>query len=130
VTRTELRRLLAEAAPGPWEAIARVDEGDWLVLTDEDPRGWRNDLSTMQEQDARLVAGAVNALPGLLDELDAADEHARSEVTETRQAQARRRALRIVRDYLARGGRLGFVYGAEERRLRKAIEDAILAGVR
>ena len=64
--RTELRRLLVDsnaASPGPWRRIGqRVDDRD------------RFEVGTfICEQDAELIVAAVNALPSLLDQLDAAE---------------------------------------------------------
>ena len=64
--QAELRRLLTDstiASPGPWRRIGeRVDDCD------------RAEVGTfICEQDAALVAAAVNALPSLLDQLDAAE---------------------------------------------------------
>ena len=39
----------------------------------DDPRVYRRDVSDVAHPDARLIVGAVNALPDLLDQLDAAE---------------------------------------------------------
>ena len=68
--RTELRRLLDEATPGPWE----VEESQiWgpdgaFVAAVRWGGGAITDLP-----DALLIAAAVSALPDLLDQLDAAE---------------------------------------------------------
>ena len=87
--RTELRRLLEEATPRPWEAIifdsghskfefeasvCTQDVGDSIcrmdgLLRTADNERYRTDGSL----DALLIAAAVNALPSLLDQLDAAE---------------------------------------------------------
>lgn len=72
--RDELRRLLAEATAQPWrvEPItyfgARTDCAD--VVGPERPQ-WRK--TGFVPADAALIVATVNALPGLLDELDAAE---------------------------------------------------------
>ncbi len=43
----------------------------------KDPRVYRGDIVDLRHPDARLIPAAVNALPALLDDLDAA-EHART----------------------------------------------------
>ena len=75
--RTELRRLLDEATPGPWHAW---DRGiGYEVHTEVEHNPIRCDplnsglRETFGGQDARLIAAAANALPGLLDQLDAAE---------------------------------------------------------
>lgn len=61
---TALRRLIAAASPGPWET---GDDG--LVWTTEPIPGDPVSGST-EVEDARLIAAARNALPGLLDEVE------------------------------------------------------------
>lgn len=80
----ELRRLLAAATPGPWiagesdwevDAVSFTEHGDDCV---EDCTGLHNgmivecgrdyDLGTKNDRD--LIVAAINALPGLLDELE------------------------------------------------------------
>lgn len=76
--RTELRRLLDEATPGPWALydgwlhegrahVARIGNaaGNGIGAPATDMAG--------EIADFELIASAVNALPGLLDQLDAAE---------------------------------------------------------
>ena len=76
--RTELRRLLDEATPGPWALydgwlhegrahVARIGNaaGNGIGAPATDMAG--------EIADFELIAAAVNALPGLLDQLDAAE---------------------------------------------------------
>lgn len=83
-----LRRLLEEGTPGPWECdVFEVypsqhfdecdggcdDEGAFLCgrLTHDSQLICETfGLSQFAEKDARLIAAAVNALPGLLDEVE------------------------------------------------------------
>lgn len=68
--RTELRRLL-DASKGPWDTyrpnpnyaqyVITDNRGDEVAYTVEDPQG----------EHAEMIVAAVNALPGLLDLLDA-----------------------------------------------------------
>jgi hypothetical protein len=74
VDTKELRRLLAEATPGPW---SRTKSGDahWLrEVRDENGGGiafcGHGDV-TRAHSDSLLIMSAINALPELLDELDA-----------------------------------------------------------
>lgn len=74
MTRAEMRRLLAEASPRPWEArkderAIRVISGAYLVAQPYTTGGgvWQ------QVANADLIAAAVNALPVHLDALDAAE---------------------------------------------------------
>jgi hypothetical protein len=68
VDRAELRKLLAEATPGRWRPTkytggAQVDGPSYCVADCIE--------SEHHDADAALIAAAVNALPDLLDELDA-----------------------------------------------------------
>ena len=50
----------------------------------DDPRVYRHDIDDVRHPDARLIVAAVNALPGLLDALDAAEaevERLRADIT-------------------------------------------------
>ena len=67
--RTELRRLLDEATPGQWEAEGSQVWGPDGVLV----AAVREHSVIVDRPDAQLIAAAVNALPGLLDQLDAAE---------------------------------------------------------
>ena len=78
IDRAELRRLLAEATPGPWGLTYGRHERTrlWSAAsgyTDDvialDPTTERGELAS----DMRIIMAAVNALPGLLDALDALD---------------------------------------------------------
>ena len=70
---TELRRLLSEGTPGPWAAGAEtVQDSDHCAvascwLTHE------GDHKDRSEQNARLIVAAINALPALLDVVEAAE---------------------------------------------------------
>lgn len=94
----ELRRLLAEATPGPWRVAHVPDDRDpaeylaellsygsgrcWGLAVPIDDATDINDEAKFpsitgngptSEQNARLIAAAVNALPALLDRLEAAE---------------------------------------------------------
>ena len=77
--RTELRRLLDEATPGPWALydgwlhegrahVARIGNaaGNGIEAPATDMEG--------ETADFEVIATAVNALPSLLDQLDAAED--------------------------------------------------------
>jgi hypothetical protein len=77
--REELRRLLAEATPGPWEvgepdrneqATIYAGPDDWIALL---PHQCLESIRIAQERNAALIAAMRNALPGILDALDAAE---------------------------------------------------------
>ena len=75
--RTELRLLLEEATPGPWHAWNRGIGFEVHTEAEHNPircdplnSGFRE---TFSGPDAHLIAAAVNALPTLLDALDAAE---------------------------------------------------------
>ena len=67
----ELRRLLAEATPGPW-----IDAGDIesipLTIASDPYAAIGRDPSPQWAKNAALIVAAVNALPALLDVADAA----------------------------------------------------------
>jgi hypothetical protein len=74
----ELRQLLADATPGPWEQAPwftntilpkRWIDGDQLGV-DPNDRGPFSTVHAHSAADAALIVAAVNALPSLLDELD------------------------------------------------------------
>ena len=76
--RTELRRMLDGATPRPWEwttdldALLGGEEGEYRVIdTALALRSYY--VLRVASEDAALIAAAVNALPGLLDQLDAAE---------------------------------------------------------
>jgi hypothetical protein len=77
-TIAELRRLLAEATPGPWKvemsnANSFVKHKGKLLAGCYD--GLRNTLwDERDNQNARIIATAVNALPSLLADLEAAQK--------------------------------------------------------
>jgi hypothetical protein len=71
-----LRELLAKATPGPWEALP-WEQGaggtDWCLWGPKPPsytveHDFRGDFGN--GADAALIAEAITALPGLLDEVD------------------------------------------------------------
>jgi hypothetical protein len=66
-----LRELLAKATPGPW--VDTGDENDTVAAADGLPVCYYVGV-----QNAALIVEAVNALPGLLDDLGAAREQARA----------------------------------------------------
>jgi hypothetical protein len=69
MTRTELRKLIEGATPGPWEAddqLFDVVAGNTIVI--------QSDRTGVRSEDRALIAAARNALPALLDALDAAVE--------------------------------------------------------
>ena len=76
-TLAELRRLLEEATPGPWHAWDRGIGYEVHTEVEHNPircdplnSGFRE---TFGGPDAHLIVSAVNALPSLLDQLDAAE---------------------------------------------------------
>ena len=73
--RTELRRLLDEATPGPWEAktseATMNDRSGWRIGHPRRPQAF---FAVMRAADAQLIAAAVSALP-LLDKLGIAEAH-------------------------------------------------------
>ena len=67
---TELRRLLAEATPGPWR-IAKKDTGRRVVGCDGKTAACATGKDRIVgKHNAELIAAAVNSLPDLLDERD------------------------------------------------------------
>ena len=68
----ELRRLLAEATPGPWNdtGIKRDDGLLGWVITGDDGNDVCQTIETYKTTNAALIAAAVNSLPSLLDERD------------------------------------------------------------
>lgn len=66
----ELRRLASEATPGPWQHRghwvfpAPGDESGFVAMCGDDARG---------HDDAAYIVAACNAVPALLDELEAQD---------------------------------------------------------
>jgi len=76
----DLRALLAKATPGPWALGDGTGEGR-NVVTDE-PEPWYTALfyggadEVNCDSNAALVVAAVNALPALLDRLEAAERDA------------------------------------------------------
>lgn len=76
----ELRQLLAEATPGPWETrVVREPYTDPTPALVVPSRGghdpwWSLLFSDNADEDAALIVAAVNALPALLDVAKAAQE--------------------------------------------------------
>jgi hypothetical protein len=73
----ELRRLLSEASPGPWESRRRAHENDLVIASEAMPvlaelRSRPTSAKLRTPADAALIAAAVNALPELLDVVEAA----------------------------------------------------------
>ena len=75
IDRDELRRLLAEATPGPW--VAEVSGTTGPVVMDAQSVSAFDHVAKCPHYrgsaDSELIAAAANALPGLLDQLDAAE---------------------------------------------------------
>ena len=69
IDRAELRRLLAEATQGPWEAEGSQVWGPDGVLV----AAVREHSTIVDRPDALIIAAAVNALPDLLDALEKAE---------------------------------------------------------
>lgn len=80
----ELRKMLAAATKGPWTWLdcrptQETDEGHWFATGPlHDPEDYDGECDDADkacqhaaEADAALIVAAVNALPSLLDELDA-----------------------------------------------------------
>lgn len=80
-----LRELLAEASLLPWTAVTREALKGWPIgfeCGDDDDGNWAVSIFGRHASegatrgagnDARLIAAAVNALPALLDRLEAAE---------------------------------------------------------
>ena len=71
MNRTELRKLAKAATPGPWWQ-EWVDGDEWFAVYGQ-PMGnfvCPEVCTTDDADDTNLLVAAVNALPGLLDELD------------------------------------------------------------
>lgn len=72
---SELRGLMAEATPGPWE-VTYLDENDQQVISGaphEVATFWHHCVGSIEKEmraNAALVVAVVNALPALLDERD------------------------------------------------------------
>ena len=76
IDRDELRRLLAEATPGPWRDEMMQGQGVTLtaiIAGKPNPDDLRVIGSTLAHNDARALIAAVNALEPLLNQLDAAE---------------------------------------------------------
>ena len=76
-TIAELRKLMAEATPGPW--ASEITNADNAFLFRADTKGSlggvMNNLGMLYEpQNAKMIASAVNALPGLLSDLEASQK--------------------------------------------------------
>lgn len=68
MTLPELRALLSRATPGPWRT-QECSAGGLILLRD---CRYQTHLQVVPEADAALIAAAVNALPALLDAVEAA----------------------------------------------------------
>lgn len=113
---TELRRLLAAVTPRPWmvdvegdEVVVIVDEGDEFSFTQIAADLHQGDDG---HTDARLIVAAVNALPDLLDALDAAELAAADAILHESDA----------RDALARQTPLYLAAEAALARVRETVE--------
>lgn len=81
IDRDELRKLADAATPGPWEAITdRYDsEIGWYMgghipnVADEFRTEHDGDHPPLGAEDAKFIAAAREAVPALLDQLDAAE---------------------------------------------------------
>ena len=73
--RAELRRLLAEATPGPW--VAEVSGKTGPIVMDAESVSALDHVARCPHYrgsaDSELIVAAVNALPGLLDALGVAE---------------------------------------------------------
>lgn len=74
-----LRELLAAATPGPWGYLSSTGEVECVYIDPECKSAITVETSdgASAGADAALIAGAVNALPALLADLDAARERVR-----------------------------------------------------
>jgi len=75
---TELRRLLSQATPGPWEVLRDNPECHLLaVLMEEEEDGETPSYVALADVETRtnaaLIAAAVNALPALIAAVEAAE---------------------------------------------------------
>ena len=70
MTTADLRRLLADATPGPWVHPDPSWDSVWVTT---DRCIYASHDAPEARFDAALIVAAVNALPGLLDRLEAAD---------------------------------------------------------
>jgi hypothetical protein len=73
----ELRRLLAGATPGPWRSRSRAHENDIVIGSELMPviaelRSRETSAMLRTPADGALIAAAANALPELLDVVEAA----------------------------------------------------------
>jgi hypothetical protein len=77
VTTDELRRLLAEATPRPW--THRPNQNPYRIVVFGGRKAYEAGYTTsdIEAADAALIAAAVNALPGLLDVVEATRIEAR-----------------------------------------------------
>jgi hypothetical protein len=75
MTTTELRALLAQATPGPWFDAGGGHVGGTECVRGRDgwPEPYPIPVADSTEDDAALIAAAVNALPRLLDVVEAAE---------------------------------------------------------
>ena len=83
-TIAELRRLLDEAAPRPWYRTGPLSEDETgvyggvamglLSVPDGDDANQTDLIDDPKESDYDLIAAAVNALPSLLSDLEAAQK--------------------------------------------------------
>lgn len=78
--RARLRELLDAATPTPWKAVGEwIDGATYEVLSPARPDcmsycyGGESQVEYGTEHDQTLIVGAVNALPGLLAAVDAAE---------------------------------------------------------
>lgn len=114
IDRDRLRALANAATPGPWESV--WDEADeWYSITGQSYEGFVcPEVATLtDEADADFIAAAREALPRLLDYLDAAEQRIRDLTQEVRderaacldqmeQVQIRDARIKAVRDVLDR----------------------------
>lgn len=128
--RTRLRVLHEAATPGPWASESRgiVEGPDTSMVA---VCGGR------PTKDAALIVGAVNALPALLDDADAADARIAKAERERDEARAETADLRATvdtmqvqldahREWLATAQATGDEARAEAERLRAAVNEALL----
>ena len=128
---TRLRALCEAATPGPWETYRPAAGG--LGIAHGDPRTHHGCIARIvagSPADAALIVGAVNALPALLDDADAADARIAKAERERDEARAETADLRATvdtmqvqldahREWLATAQATGDEARAEAERLRE-----------
>ena len=128
----ELRKLLDAATPGPWRVRFTGYNDAWLVVgwnarretfdhqAFDDGSAWGTYNQSCTDPTRDLIVAAVNALPALLDELDAAHEAIRMERERTQKAEAE---VERLRDEAAKWHNLLPVYEDAEREVQQLRAD-------